>query len=264
MYFDTHVHFQQVGGDLGIEALLARAVAAGVGRIVAVGGSDRLNRGAREAGRRRPEQVRIALGYDRDQTRMLEAGARDVVDRLRNEIAAETATTAAVGETGLDYHYSAKTALAQVQLFERQLALARELGLPVIVHSREAEEDTLRCLRAHAAQWSGDPERLGVLHCFTGGAEFADRLLDLGYHISFSGIVTFRNADSLRAVAGRVPPNRLLIETDTPYLAPVPMRGKKNEPAYLRYVAEEIARVREAAVDEVSALTSANAERLFG
>ena len=133
----------------------------------------------------------------------------------------------------------------------------------MIVHSREADADTLDLLAAHASAWRGDPARLGVLHCFTGTAEFAARLVDLGLMISFSGILTFRNADPLREVARGIPADRLLIETDTPFLAPVPHRGKRNEPAWVAPVAEALAKIRNDSLERIAHSTTANAEKLF-
>jgi TatD DNase family protein len=144
------------------------------------------------------------------------------------------------------------------------LDLAAKHRLPVIVHSREADDDTVELLREHVRRWRGDPARIGVLHCFTGTSEFARSVLDLGLMVSFSGIVTFRNADSLRAVAREVPEDRLLIETDTPYLAPVPQRGRPNEPAYVVHVAESLAKIRNDTVEHIAHSTARNALRLFG
>jgi TatD DNase family protein len=169
----------------------------------------------------------------------------------------------ALGEIGLDFHYSADTAKSQVELFEAELSLSRKLRMPVVVHSREATDETLESLSSHAAQWKGPTDCIGVLHCFTGDVPFARRLLDLGFHISFSGIVTFNKAGSLREVVPVVPDDRLLIETDTPYLAPVPHRGKRNEPAYVVDVAARVAELRGCSLEEVGELTAANAKRLF-
>ncbi|MDP2991180.1 MAG: TatD family hydrolase, partial [Kiritimatiellota bacterium] len=134
---------------------------------------------------------------------------------------------------------------------------------PVIVHTREAEAETLAALRAHAAAWRGAPDRIGVMHCFTGGELFARDLLALGFFISFSGIITFKNAGSLLAVAALVPEDRLLIETDAPYLAPEPFRGQPNEPAHVRRVAEILAEIRHTSWETIAEITARNAERLF-
>jgi TatD DNase family protein len=152
----------------------------------------------------------------------------------------------------LDYHYSADTAAAQKALFSSMLDGARHHGLPVVVHSREAEADTLALLENHRSAWRGDPDRLGVLHCFTGDLPFAQALLALGMMISFSGIVTFKNAAALRDVAAAVPDDRLLIETDSPYLAPVPYRGKRNEPAYVCFIASALAELRGCEAEKIA------------
>jgi len=147
-------------------------------------------------------------------------------------------------------------------LFTAQCDLAAERGLPVIVHSREADDDTVRVLEVYASRCRGGAAA-GVLHCFTGNAEFAQRLVALGMMLSFSGIVTFLNADPLRAVAAGIPSGRLVIETDSPYLAPVPHRGKRNEPAYVREVAARLSQVRGEPLATVAQQTTENAVRLF-
>ncbi len=256
--FDTHAHFDAFT-DTEAAEVLRRARGAGVARIVAVGGNLRANAAVLRVAAAHPEMLRAAVGIDRD-------GAAQAYDlpALELLIREQTGQVVAVGEIGLDYHYAPDTAAAQRGLLEAELDLARRLGLPVIVHSRDADADTVALLTAHAAAWRGDPGRIGVLHCFTEDEPFARALLALGFMISFSGIVTFRNADPLREVARRMPADRLLIETDTPYLAPVPHRGKPNEPAFLPAVAECLARVRGEAVEAVTAQTVVNAVRLFG
>lgn len=164
----------------------------------------------------------------------------------------------AIGETGLDYYRSEGDLGWQHQRFRTHIQAARTARKPLIVHTREAAGDTLRLLREENAQEAG-----GVMHCFTETWEVAQAALDLGFYISLSGIVTFKTADSLRDVARRVPPDRLLIETDAPYLAPVPYRGKPNEPAYVRYVAACVAEQRGIPVEELAELTTANFFRLF-
>ncbi len=165
----------------------------------------------------------------------------------------------AIGETGLDYYRLTGDLSWQRERFRTHIRAARDCAKPLVIHSRAAAADTLAIMREERAVDAG-----GVMHCFTETWEVAAAAIDLGFHISFSGIVTFKNAQALKDVARRVPLDRMLIETDAPYLAPVPFRGKTNQPAYVRYVAEEIARLREIAVDEVAAATSANFFRLFG
>jgi TatD DNase family protein len=254
-YYDTHAHFE--GTPLETVALMERAFAAGVTRIVAVGGSTSLNAGALAAAVAYPENVRLALGFDRDQA--LSATPDVLGETLRLLAAAHP--LAAVGETGLDFHYHPETGDAQCALFAAQLRLADEWRLPVIIHTREADEATLRVL--DETPWRDEGLR-GVVHCFTGNKDFARQLLDRQLAISFSGIVTFRNADMLRESAAMVPDERLLIETDTPFLAPVPMRGQRNEPAFVAHVAACLATVRGTTPERIAELTRLNARALFG
>jgi len=297
MLTDTHVHFDGMiaTGDT-IGAIVARAAQAGVSRMIAVGGSPAANRTALEIARAYPGRVRAAIGYNRDQTddgrrtplrdqatperfaQARAATAGQAPDELETMLAAPE--VAAIGEIGLDFHHDrhvgasgtkwplalrrGTTVAAQITLFNRMLALARDHRLPVIVHTREAEAETLSALREHTAVWSGAPNRIGVMHCFTGGEVFARDLLALGFMISFSGILTFKNAGGLRAVATLVPEDRLLIETDAPYLAPEPFRGQPNEPAHVRRVAEVLAEIRHTSWETIAEITACNAERLFG
>ena len=169
------------------------------------------------------------------------------------------AKVVAIGETGLDYFRVSGDLEWQRARFRTHIRAARECGMPLVIHTRSAAADTLAIMREERAAEAG-----GVMHCFTESWEVAQGALDLGFHISFSGIVTFKNAQEIKDVARRVPLDRMLIETDSPYLAPVPFRGKLNEPAYVRYVAEEIARLRDMPLEEVAAVTSGNFFRLFG
>lgn len=164
----------------------------------------------------------------------------------------------ALGETGLDYHYTVERVKEQKESFINHLTAGAALDLPIIVHTREAREDTIELIRAH-----GSTESAGVLHCFTESWEMAKQALDLNYYISISGIVTFRNADELREVAKKVPADRLLVETDSPYLAPVPYRGKSNQPRYVRAVAEFVAELRGVTLEELAGQTTDNFFRLF-
>jgi TatD DNase family protein len=164
----------------------------------------------------------------------------------------------AIGETGLDFYRHPERAAAQKSRFEQHIEAARRTGKPLIIHTRSASEDTIDMMRAHHAGDAG-----GVMHCFTETWEVARAALDQGFYISFSGIVTFKSAQDLREVAARVPPDRLLIETDSPYLAPVPHRGKTNEPAFVPHVARCVAEVRGEPVERIAELTRENFFRLF-
>lgn len=264
-YFDSHAHFEDV---CDMTVVVERARASGVTRIVAVGGSPTADDAALAAAHRFPGSVLAALGRGRDLAgELARTGLEEAVDELDRKLSGLSAAgvaVAALGEIGLDFHYAPDTAHEQVELFRAQLELARERGLPVIVHSRDAEGETLRELRVHAGLSVDLAGRVGVLHCFTGGAEFAGELVDMGYHLGFSGIITFKNASALREVLATVPDERVLIETDSPYLAPVPYRGKPNEPAYLPHVAAAVAEVRGVTVERLAGITTRNAERLFG
>ncbi len=163
-----------------------------------------------------------------------------------------------IGETGLDYYRSEGDLTWQHERFRRHIQAARAVNKPLIVHSRDAQADTIRILREEGADAVG-----GIMHCFVDDWDTAAQALDLGFHISFSGIITFNNAVQVREVAARVPDDRLLVETDAPYLAPMPHRGKPNYPAYVRHVAERLASVRGTTVEAVAELTSANFFRLF-
>ena len=164
----------------------------------------------------------------------------------------------AIGETGLDYFYHPEHKAIQQQAFRTHIQVARELNKPLIIHTRDARQDTLAILREEGANAVG-----GVLHCFTEDWAMAEAAMELGFYISISGIVTFRNADQLRDVARRLPPDRLLLETDAPYLAPVPHRGQENEPAYVRDVAEYVAWLRNCSVEEIAKTSSENFFKLF-
>lgn len=241
--FDTHAHFEGAAEETA--AALARAAAAGVTRVAAVGGSEALNDGVRRAASAAPAGVTVyrCFGWDRDQA------GRDLPPL-------DWSGAAAVGEVGLDYHYSPQTRPAQRDLLARQLEEARARALPVILHTRDADDDTLGILREQ-------PTR-GVVHCFTGGVPFCRALLDLGWMISFSGIVTFRTAENVRAAARYVPDDRLLVETDAPFLAPVPLRGTVNEPANVVHTARFLAELRATPFERLAAATVRNARLFFG
>jgi len=185
-----------------------------------------------------------------------QSGCDPTVDQIVT--LAQDPRVVAIGETGLDYYRLKGDMRWQQERFRRHIRAARQINKPLIIHTREAAADTLQILREEGADEVG-----GVMHFFTESWETARVALDLGFYISFSGIVTFRNADALRIVATQVPANRLLVETDAPYLAPVPFRGKTNEPAFVRYVAEEIARLQNTTFDAIAATTTENFFRLF-
>lgn len=164
----------------------------------------------------------------------------------------------ALGETGLDYHYMHSPAKSQQEHFRLEINLAKALGLPVIVHSREAKDDTLQILKEEKIEETG-----GVLHCFSGDMDMAEQAMQMGLYISFSGVITFKNAGKILDIVKAVPLNRILIETDAPFLSPVPHRGKRNEPAFVKYVAEKIAEVKGMSLEELGKAVMSNASGLF-
>lgn len=255
VWFDSHVHVDHLD-ETAADFMCERAACAGVQAIVAVGGTPEMNLAAVRLAAKRPGQVAATVGWDRSMANRPPNCAQVWELAKRPDVVA-------IGETGLDYHYGADTADAQRRLLYLMLDMARELQKPVVVHTREAEADTVAALRAHTTAWQGPSDRLGVIHCFTGTWPFAASLLDLGWYISFSGIVTFRTATALREVVARIPADRLLIETDTPWLAPEPHRGSRNEPAYVVEVGRAVAAARGQTVDEIAELTWQNAVRLF-
>ncbi|VXC55058.1 putative metallodependent hydrolase [Pseudomonas sp. 8Z] len=254
MLIDSHCHLDRLdlaahGGSL--DAALDAARAAGVGHFLCIGVSADNAATVKNLAERYAD-VDCSVGvHPLD----LEPGAEPALDWLLSELAHPKVV--AIGETGLDYHYEPESAQLQQASFRLHLDAARITGKPVIVHTREARADTLALLREAALP------QAGVLHCFTEDWEMAKAALDIGFYISLSGIVTFRNAEALREVARQVPTDRLLVETDSPYLAPVPHRGKPNLPQYVREVAEYLAVLRGVSYEVLAEQTSSNFKRLF-
>ncbi|MBL4711283.1 MAG: TatD family hydrolase [Gammaproteobacteria bacterium] len=186
----------------------------------------------------------------------------DESDEFSSDMLIELASdkkVVAIGETGLDYYYHKGNPQWQRERFRAHVQVANQLGKPLIIHTRDASKDTLAILREEKAEICG-----GVIHCFTESQKFAEQVMAMGFMISISGIVTFKNADELRKVAKNIPDDRLLIETDSPYLAPIPHRGKQNQPAYVQYVAETLAELRNTSVDHIATITRANFYQTFG
>lgn len=197
-------------------------------------------------------QLFASVGVHPDQAELASLEITELVERARHP------RVVAIGETGLDYYRQSGDLEWQRARFRTHIRAARECGKPLIIHTREAGDDTLRIVREERADQVG-----GVMHCFTETLEFAQAAMDLGFYISFSGIITFKNAKALKAVGTAIPLERLLIETDSPYLAPVPHRGKTNEPGWVRHVAEEIAGLRGLTLEAVGKATTDNFFRLF-
>ncbi len=252
MFFDSHCHLtdERFAAD-GADAAVARARAAGVVGLVTIGVGPEDAAAALAIAERHPEVWATAGVHPHDAS----AWDADAERRIR-ELAARRRCVA-IGEIGLDYHYDNSARDAQRRAFARQLELAGELGLPVAIHSREAEADTAALIRE-----AGGAGVVGVLHCFSGGPLLLDAALELGWYVSFAGVVTFRKYDG-QALVRAVPADRLLVETDAPYLAPVPQRGKRNEPALVPLVAAGVAAIRGEQSEVVGRYTVANARRFY-
>jgi len=253
MLVDSHCHLDFPDFAPELEAVVARAEAAGVGHMVTI--STRVRRHAQVlAIAERFPNVTCSVGtHPHHAHEELDITAEDLVART------EHPKVVAIGEAGLDYHYDNSPRDAQEQGFRTHIAAARATQLPLVIHAREADEDTARILEEEM----GKGPFPAVLHCYTGGPDLARRAIALGHSISFTGIVTFRNSAALREIAGSLPADRFLVETDAPYLAPLPYRGKRNEPAYVVEVAKVLAEVRGVSADEIARQTTENFFRLF-
>jgi TatD DNase family protein len=252
-WVDSHCHVDMPQFDADRDEVVARAREAGLVEMLVVGGVDEA------AGHRRALEVAgrfrlpATVGVHPHEARL---ATESVYDELRG--LAREGRIVAIGEIGLDFHYDHSPRDVQREVFRRQVRLAREVGLPIVVHTREADGETADILGQEGASEAG-----GVIHCFTGGLEFARRALDLGFLISFSGIVAFPRAEVIQQVAREVPADRLLLETDAPFLAPPPHRGKRNEPAFVVDVARKVAAVRATTAEALARLAKDNYARLF-
>jgi TatD DNase family protein len=252
MLIDSHAHLDMKAFREDLDDVLDRAFKVGVQRIVCVGidlPSSRRTISLAQVS----EHLYATVGCHPHHAHQCQSNDLDALTHL-----ASNPKVVAWGEIGLDFHRDFSPHEAQMKAFFKQLHIARELQLPVIIHDREAHDDILKTLKR-----MGKGKRLGVIHCFSGDLELAKSLTGLGYYISVPGTVTYKNAKAIREVAGKLDLDRLLIETDAPFLTPAPNRGKRNEPAFIRITAEEIARLRRIRFEEVALHTTQNAESLF-
>ncbi|MCC7540593.1 MAG: TatD family hydrolase [Deltaproteobacteria bacterium] len=258
---DTHCHLDSLAvedGALSLEradAILDRAAAVGVGFCVTIGCGETVERIARavELARARPTRLRATAGVHPHDARLCDDAFFERVATL-----AADPLAVAVGEVGLDFHYDHSPRVEQERVFRRFVGLARALRKPIVVHTRSAPERTLAILDEEGARDVG-----GIIHCFSEGWTFAKAAIDLGFVCSFSGIATFPGARDVREAAARVPDDALLVETDSPYLAPIPLRGKRNEPAYVVHTAACVAELRGQDIAHVRRVTTANARRVL-
>ena len=256
MFIDSHAHIDGPEFDADRDEIIERAKTASVSTILNVGTGDP-HSGAFEralALGQKYDSVYTAIGTHPHDARLYDDKAEEKIKTL-----IQSERVLAWGEIGLDFHYDNSPRDVQVAVFRRQLRAARECDVPVVIHTREAEGETIEILKT---EYDG-AERRGVFHCFSGSKDLAQRAIELGFMISFSGIVTFKKADELRAVAREVPLDHLLIETDCPYLTPIPYRGKRNEPAYVIEVARCLAGIHDVDIEEIGRVTGENFRRFF-
>ena len=251
MLFDTHAHMDDRAFDADREALLAALPEQGIGLLMNPGCSLESSRNA-SALSRQYDYIYAAVGSHPD-------AADEVDDEVLEEyrkLCKLNPKIKAIGEIGLDYHYEDIPRQIQQKAFRAQMALAQELGLPVIVHEREAHEDGMGIVEEF-------PEVTGVFHCYSGSAEMAKQLIKRGWYIGFTGVLTFKNARKAVEVAASIPMERIVLETDCPYMSPEPFRGKRNDPGKLYRMAEKLAEIRGLSVEEVHAITMENGKRLY-
>lgn len=250
MYFDTHAHYDSGSFNKDRDELLSSMPSLGVDYIIDPGCDGASSAAAVSIAEKFPF-VYAAVGWQPEEWESWDGGSLDLVRKL-----ASHEKVVAIGEIGLDYYWDKEHKEIQKEMFSCQLALARELRLPVIVHDREAHADSLEMIKLY-------PEVRGVFHCFSGSVEMARELVALGWYLGFDGPITYKNARKSREVLEQCPTDRILIETDSPYLTPEPFRGKRNDSGKLKYIAEKIAEVKGMSLLEAAEITSGNAKRLF-
>ncbi len=251
MIFDTHAHYDDAQFDSDREELLSSMPDLGVTTIVNVSSTLESCEKCVELAGKYP-YVYAAVGVHPD-----EVGALNEETFAEMEALLDNDRVVAVGEIGLDYYWDNESHELQKKWFVRQLELARQHHLPIIIHSREAAADTMEIMKAHAQGLEG------VIHCYSYSREQAEEYVKMGFYIGIGGVLTFKNAKKLKEVAAAIPLERIVLETDCPYLAPEPFRGKRNQSSYIRYVAEKLAEIKEMTVEEVIAVTEANAKKMY-
>ena len=251
MYFDTHAHYCDKRFDEDRDELLGSMPGAGISLILNSGSDMRSSKFSLELADKYPFIYASAGVHPHDAKSMTDETITDLKKMLSNPKAV------AVGEIGLDYHYDFSPRDVQKKRFREQLELARCLKKPVIIHERESLNDTLNIIKEYN-------DLTGVLHCFSGSWETAKTVLDLGWYLSFTGIITFKNARRAPEVLAKIPADRIMLETDCPYMAPEPMRGRRNSSLYLPYIAEKVAEIRSVTIEEVANFTTENGKRFFG
>jgi TatD DNase family protein len=254
MFIDSHAHLDVPQFDADRAEVIDRARGAGIDTMLEICGSD-VAKGSLDIGIKLAEEypfIYAAVGVHPHEASLYdEALEQKLIEMTGHE------KVVGWGEIGLDYYYDNSPRDLQRKIFRRQLELGRRCNLPIIIHTRDAEDDTIAILK------DAPPGISGVIHCFTGTQNLAETAIRMGFYISFSGVLTFKTAGDLREVARNTPLDKLLIETDCPYLAPVPHRGKRNEPAFVKDTAAKLAEIKGASIEEIARITSANFKRLF-
>jgi TatD DNase family protein len=253
MLVDSHCHLDFPDFASELDAVVARARAAGIGRLVTICTRVRKHAQVLAVAEKFPEIFCSVGTHPHNAHEELDIDSKALIALTKNP------KVVAIGEAGLDYHYDKSPRAAQAQGLRQHIAAARETGLPLVIHSRECDADMARILEDE----SGKGAFPAVLHCFTGGRDLAFKAIELGHYVSFTGILTFKNSQSLRDIAAALPADRILVETDAPYLAPLPYRGKRNEPAYVAETAKVLAATRGVSPDEIARQTTVNFFRLF-
>ena len=253
MLVDSHCHLDFPDFASELDAVVARARAAGIGRLVTICTRVRKFAQVLAVAEKFPEIFCSVGTHPHNAHEELDIDAKALIALTKNP------KVVAIGEAGLDYHYDNSPRAAQAQGLRQHIAAARETGLPLVIHAREADADMARILEDE----TGKGAFPAVLHCFTGGRDLAFKAIELGHYVSFTGILTFKNSQALRDIAAALPVDRILVETDAPYLAPLPYRGKRNEPAYVVETAKILAQTRGVTADEIARQTTENFFRLF-
>lgn len=250
-FFDSHAHMNLHHFDNDREEVLNKIFSSGVEKFVIPGVDMETINSALKLAHQYPDKIYTGLGYHPTDA----IKWNDDIHQQIKELAKDPSVVA-IGEIGLDYYWDTSPKDIQHEVFKIQIKLAQELDLPVIIHTRDSHEDTLKILKENNAQ-------KGIFHCFSGDAKFAKECIDIGFYISFAGNITFKNAQNLRDAAKETPLEHILIETDSPYLTPMPDRGKRNDSSYVKYVAKQIAELKNISVEEVAETTFNNAMKVF-
>ncbi len=249
---DTHAHLDFPRFDKDRKEVIKRAFDGGIKTIVNIGTDMTSSRNSVELSRRY-EDIYAVIGIHPHNADSFNLNVSKKLKKL-----ADNEKVVAIGEIGLDFHYDNSPRQKQKQAFRAQLRLAKSLNLPIVIHTRDADEETIKILKEEKADEIG-----GIMHCFASGKKMAKEVLNLGFHLAFGGLITFKNLSDLREVVSEVPLEKLLLETDSPYLTPDPYRGKRNEPLYVKYVAEKVAEIKDISVEEVAKKTTFNAKKVY-